>query len=143
MAQQPEEDKYVRTMTKKKIAAAWNSFESVENPTNDSLHHNWTRSSRTTKRNPTNDPMAATYIGFKMWTQAVAQAGTTGCMRRQAMYGQKVKAPSASTGFHEPTIIRSEAGDDRRSPPDGQFDRGVEDPGGGRSSPTLEPASLR
>ena len=40
----------------------------------------------------TNDPMEATYIGFKMWTQAVEQAGTTDVNAvRQAMYGQKVK----------------------------------------------------
>jgi urea transport system substrate-binding protein len=40
----------------------------------------------------TNDPMEATYIGFKMWTQAVKQAGTTDIDAvRQAMYGQKVK----------------------------------------------------
>ena len=43
----------------------------------------------------TNDPMEAHYIGFKMWAQAVQQAGTTDVDAvRQAMYGQKVKAPS-------------------------------------------------
>ena len=42
--------------------------------------------------------MEATYIGFKMWTQAVLQAGTTDVDAvRQAMYGQKVKAPSGFT----------------------------------------------
>ena len=46
----------------------------------------------------TNDPMEATYTGFKMWTQAVAQAGTTEVNAvRQAMYGQKVKTPSGFT----------------------------------------------
>ena len=48
-------------------------------------------------RNPrrvTNDPMEATYTGFRMWTQAVAQAGTTAVDAvRQAMIGQKVMAP--------------------------------------------------
>ena len=43
-------------------------------------------------RRVTNDPMEATYIGFKMWVQAVKQAGTTDVDAvRQAMYGQKVK----------------------------------------------------
>ena len=43
--------------------------------------------------------MEAHYIGFKMWKQAVEQAGTTDVDAvRQAMYGQKVKAPS---GFVE------------------------------------------
>ena len=43
----------------------------------------------------TNDPMEATFIGFRMWSQAVAQAGTTAVDAvRQAMYGQRIKAPS-------------------------------------------------
>jgi urea transport system substrate-binding protein len=43
----------------------------------------------------TNDPMEATFIGFRMWAQAVAQAGTTDVNAvRQAMYGQRIKAPS-------------------------------------------------
>jgi urea transport system substrate-binding protein len=43
--------------------------------------------------------MEATYVGFRMWAQAVAQAGTTDVNAvRQAMYGQRVKAPS---GFEE------------------------------------------
>ena len=43
----------------------------------------------------TNDPMEATFIGFRMWAQAVTQAGTTDVNAvRQAMYGQRVKAPS-------------------------------------------------
>ena len=45
----------------------------------------------------TNDPMEATLIGFRMWVQAVSQAGTTDVNAvRQAMYGQRVKAPSGS-----------------------------------------------
>jgi urea transport system substrate-binding protein len=36
----------------------------------------------------TNDPMEATFIGFRMWAQAVSQAGTTDVNAvRQAMYG--------------------------------------------------------
>jgi urea transport system substrate-binding protein len=43
----------------------------------------------------TNDPMEATFIGFRMWAQAVVQAGTTNIDAvRQAMYGQRIKAPS-------------------------------------------------
>ena len=38
--------------------------------------------------------MEATYTGFRMWTQAVAKAGTTAVDAvREAMYGQKVNAP--------------------------------------------------
>ena len=36
----------------------------------------------------TNDPMEATYIGFKMWAAAVEKAGTTEVDKvRPAMYG--------------------------------------------------------
>jgi ABC-type branched-subunit amino acid transport system substrate-binding protein len=43
----------------------------------------------------TNDAMEATFIGFRMCAQAVSQAGTTDVNAvRQAMYGQRVRAPS-------------------------------------------------
>ena len=78
--------------------AAWNYFESVKNPTNDAFIKQWHDFIKNPKR-VTNDPMEAHYIGFKMWTQAVRQAGTTDVDAvRQVMYGQKVKAPS---GFVE------------------------------------------
>jgi urea transport system substrate-binding protein len=78
--------------------AAWNYFESVKNPTNAAFIQQWHDFIKNPKRT-TNDPMEATYIGFKMWTHAVEQAGTTDVNAvRQAMYGQKVAAPS---GFEE------------------------------------------
>jgi len=77
--------------------AAWNYFESVKNPTNAAFIKEWHAFIKNDKRT-TNDPMEATYIGFKMWSQAVMQAGTTDVDAvRQAMYGQKVKAPSGFT----------------------------------------------
>src|SRR5881396_1076597 len=102
--------------------AAWNYFESVKNPTNDGFIKQWHDFIKNPKR-VTNDPMEAHYIGFKMWTQAVRQAGTTDVDAvRQAMYGQKVKAPSGfvevmNTNHHlsKPVMI----GEIR---PDGQFD---------------------
>jgi urea transport system substrate-binding protein len=79
--------------------AAWNYFESVKNPTNDGFIKEWHAFIKNDKR-VTNDPMEATYIGFKMWTQAVMQAGTTDVNAvRQAMYGQTVKAPSGFTAL--------------------------------------------
>ena len=73
--------------------AAWNYFESVKNSTNEAFIKKWHAYIKNDKR-VTNDPMEATYIGFKMWTQAVLQAGTTNVDAvRQAMYGQKVAAP--------------------------------------------------
>ncbi|WP_448188501.1 urea ABC transporter substrate-binding protein [Azospirillum sp. sgz301742] len=74
--------------------AAWNYFQSVDTAENDAFIKQWRAFIKNDKR-VTNDPMEATYIGFKMWTQAVQQAGTTDVDAvRQAMYGQKVRSPS-------------------------------------------------
>ena len=74
--------------------AAWNYFQSVKNPTNAAFIKQWQAFIKNPKR-VTNDPMEAHYIGFKMWAQAVQQAGTTDVDAvRQAMYGQKVTSPS-------------------------------------------------
>jgi len=102
--------------------AAWNYFQSVKNPTNEAFIKQWKEYIKSPKR-VTNDPMEAHYIGFKMWAQAVRQAGTTDVDAvRQAMYGQKVKAPSgfvsvmnANHHLSKPVMI----GEIR---PDGQFD---------------------
>jgi len=70
--------------------AAWNYFMSVESETNDAFIEKWHAFIKDEDR-VTNDPMEATYIGFKMWVQAVTQAGTTDVDAvRQAMYGQSV-----------------------------------------------------
>jgi urea transport system substrate-binding protein len=74
--------------------AAWNYFQSVKNPTNAAFVKQWQAFTKNPKR-VSNDPMEAHYIGFKMWAQAVAQAGSTNVDAvRQAMYGQKVKSLS-------------------------------------------------
>lgn len=62
----------------------------------------------------TNDPMEASWIGFKMWAQAVAQAGTTepGAVRR-ALAGRRLRAPSGfdvmldaqNQHLHKPAVI--------------------------------------
>ena len=78
--------------------AAWNYFHSIKSPENDAFIDMWKKFTGN-KDETTNDPMEATFIGFRMWTQAVVQAGTTDVDAvRQAMYGQRVKAPS---GFEE------------------------------------------
>ena len=70
--------------------AAWNYFMSVESPENADFIAKWKTFIKDEKR-VTNDPMEAHYIGFKMWAQAVEQAGSTNVDAvRQAMYGQKV-----------------------------------------------------
>jgi urea transport system substrate-binding protein len=74
--------------------AAWNYFKSVKSPENEAFIKMWKEFTEG-KDDLTNDPMEATLIGFRMWAQAVAQAGTTDVDAvRQAMYGQRVKAPS-------------------------------------------------
>jgi urea transport system substrate-binding protein len=74
--------------------AARNYFQSVTTPENDAFVKMW--SNFTEQRDTiTNDPMEATFIGFRMWAQAVTQAGTPDANAvRQAMYGQRIKAPS-------------------------------------------------
>lgn len=78
--------------------AAWNYFHSVKSPENEIFIKMW-KNFTEGKDEVTNDPMEATFIGFRMWAQAVVQAGTIDVNAvRQAMYGQRVKAPS---GFEE------------------------------------------
>jgi urea transport system substrate-binding protein len=73
--------------------AAWNYFMSVDTPENEAFIDQWHAFIKDDKR-VTNDPMEAHFIGFKMWAQAVQQAGTTDVDAvRQAMYGQQVRSP--------------------------------------------------
>jgi ABC-type branched-subunit amino acid transport system substrate-binding protein len=74
--------------------AAWNYFQSIKSPENETFIHMWADFNEQRDK-ITNDPMEATFIGFRMWAQAVVQAGTTDVDAvRQAMYGQRIKAPS-------------------------------------------------
>jgi urea transport system substrate-binding protein len=74
--------------------AAWNYFQSIKSPENDAFVKMWADFNEQRDKT-TNDPMEATFIGFRMWAQAVTQAGTDDVNAvRQAMYGQRIKAPS-------------------------------------------------
>ena len=74
--------------------AAWNYFQSIKSPENEAFIKMWADFNEQRDK-ITNDPMEATFIGFRMWAQAVVQAGTTDVNAvRQAMYGQRIKAPS-------------------------------------------------
>ena len=55
--------------------AAWNYFHSVNSPENEAFVKMWTDFNGQRDKT-TNDPMEATLIGFRMWAQAVVQAGT-------------------------------------------------------------------
>jgi urea transport system substrate-binding protein len=74
--------------------ATWNYFQSIKSPENAAFIKMWADFNGQRDKT-TNDPMEATFIGFRMWAQAVAQASTTDVDAvRQAMYGQRIKAPS-------------------------------------------------
>lgn len=76
--------------------AAWNYFQSAESEVNDSFIEAWHGFIGDEER-VTNDPMEATYIGFKMWAQAVTNAGTTKVDKvRSAMYG--IEIPNLTGG---------------------------------------------
>jgi len=109
--------------------AAWNYFQSLDNPTNKQFVEDYKAYAK--KKNlpnadtvVTNDPMEATYVGLNMWAQAVEKAGTTDVDKvRAAMAGQTFKAPDGYTlvmdetnhHLHKPVMI-GEVG------PDGQFE---------------------
>ncbi|UUD65822.1 urea ABC transporter substrate-binding protein [Pseudomonas seleniipraecipitans] len=99
--------------------AAWNYFQSVENPVNEQFVADWKAYAKA-KKLPnadtvvTNDPMEATYVGIHMWAQAVEKAGTTDVDKvRAAMAGQEFAAPSGFTlkmdeknhHLHKPVMI--------------------------------------
>jgi urea transport system substrate-binding protein len=98
--------------------AAWNYFMSVKNPTNDAFKKQWAAWAKAQKlpgadKSVTNDPMEATYVGIKMWKQAVEKAKSTDVDKvRPAVIGQKVAAPSGFTlemdgnhHLHKPVMI--------------------------------------
>jgi urea transport system substrate-binding protein len=77
--------------------AAWNYFESVESPENAAFIKQWHAFTKNDKR-VTNDPMEATYIGFKMWVDAVTKAGKTDTDAvAAAMIGESVKNLTGGT----------------------------------------------
>jgi urea transport system substrate-binding protein len=74
--------------------AARSYFQSINSTENKAFLKMWA-DFKEQRDTTTTDPMEASLIGFKMWTQAVSQAGTVDVDAvRQAMYGQRVKAPS-------------------------------------------------
>ena len=99
--------------------AAWNYFESVDNPENKKFVADYRAYAKAHKLPNadtvvTNDPMEATYVGIHMWAQAVEKAGTTDVDKvRAAMAGQSFKAPSGFTltmdntnhHLHKPVMI--------------------------------------
>jgi urea transport system substrate-binding protein len=56
--------------------AAWNYFESIKTPANQTFIKDWHAYTNNPKRT-TNDPMEATYIGFNLWLKAVEKVKST------------------------------------------------------------------
>ncbi|MFT4763423.1 MAG: urea transport system substrate-binding protein [Oleispira sp.] len=76
--------------------AAWNYFMSADSDENEKFITQWHAYTKDDNR-VTNDPMEATYIGFKMWAQAVEKAGSEDVDKvRAAMYG--IKVPNLTGG---------------------------------------------
>lgn len=92
--------------------AAWNYFQSAEADVNDEFIGKWKKFIGSDER-VTNDPMEATYIGFKAWVKAVEKAGTTDVDAvRTAMYGIEVPNLTGGTAkvltnhhFTKPVLI--------------------------------------
>jgi urea transport system substrate-binding protein len=77
--------------------AAWNYFQSVDDPANKAFIEKWKAFTKDPKR-VTNDPMEATVIGFNMWVKGVEKAGTTDPTEViDALIG--VSVPNLSGGF--------------------------------------------
>ena len=79
--------------------AAWNYFQSVKNPANETFIKTWQTFTKNPKR-VTNDPMEAHVIGFAMWIEAVKKAGTTDANKViDAIIG--IKVPNLTGGISE------------------------------------------
>lgn len=99
--------------------AAWNYFQSVDNPTNKKFVEQWKAYAKAhnlpnADTAVTNDPMEATWVGMHMWAQAVEKAKSTDVDKvRAAMAGQTYSAPSGFTltmdntnhHLHKPVMI--------------------------------------
>jgi urea transport system substrate-binding protein len=76
------------------LMATRSYFQSVQSAENAAFVKMWTDFNEQRDKT-TDDPMEATFIGFRMWVQAVSQAGTVDVNAvRQAMYGQRLRTPS-------------------------------------------------
>jgi urea transport system substrate-binding protein len=92
---------------------AWNYLHTMDTPENHALIQEW----REFTGDPvamTNDPMEASWIGFQLWAQSVAAAGTTETAAvRRALAGRSIRAPSGfdvrldaeTQHLHKPAVI--------------------------------------
>jgi len=92
---------------------AWNYLHAMETPENRAFIEEW-RQFTGDPQAVTNDPMEASWIGFKLWTDAVTAAGTTEVDAvRKALAGRSVRAPcgfdvrvdAENQHLHKPAVI--------------------------------------
>ena len=92
---------------------AWNYLHALEAPENQAFVAEW-RAFTGDAQAVTNDPMEASWIGFQLWAQSVAAAGTieVGAVKR-ALAGRTIRAPSGfdvrldaqTQHLHKPAFI--------------------------------------
>jgi urea transport system substrate-binding protein len=91
----------------------WSYLHTIDTPENRALIAEW-RDFTGDSAAVTNDPMEASFIGFNMWSRAVAAAGTTGADAvRKALAGLTLRAPSGfdvcldaeTQHLHKPAVI--------------------------------------
>jgi urea transport system substrate-binding protein len=92
---------------------AWNYLHTLDTPENRAFVAEW-RDFVGDPNATTNDPMEASWIGFQLWVQAVAAAGSTEVPAvRRALAGRTLRAPSGfdvkfdpeTQHLHKPAII--------------------------------------
>ncbi|HEY1311769.1 MAG TPA: transporter substrate-binding protein [Pseudolabrys sp.] len=92
---------------------AWNYLHSMDTPENHAFIEEW-RQFTGDPHAMTNDPMEASWIGFKLWTEAVAEVGATDIDSvRKALAGRSVRAPcgfdvrvdAENQHLHKPAVI--------------------------------------
>jgi urea transport system substrate-binding protein len=92
---------------------AWNYLHAMDTPENHAFIAEW-RQFTGDPAAMTNDPMEASWIGFRLWTDAVTAAGTTDVeAERKALAGRSVRAPcgfdvrldAENQHLHKPAVI--------------------------------------
>ena len=96
--------------------AAWNYFQSVDNPDNKAFIEAWQKFTKNPKRT-TNDPMEAHVIGFNMWVKGVEKAATDRTRRGDRRADRRVGAePVGRLLGDDAEPPHHQAGADRRGP---------------------------
>jgi urea transport system substrate-binding protein len=92
---------------------SWSYLHSLDTPENHAFIEEW-REFTNDPAAVTNDPMEASWIGFQLWAQSVAAAGTTDVDAvRRALAGRSIRAPSGfdvrldpeNQHLHKPAVI--------------------------------------